>query len=237
MPVTALPRLVGILGGMGPAATADLLQKIVTASPAGRDQDQTPSVVWNVPQIPSRVLALSLAHPSASPDSALRQGARRLADAGAQAIAIACNTAHHWADAVQEASQLPLLHIADSALQAVATPEQSTLLLATSATVRSGFYQRRAVMRGITLEVPTAKEQGGIDETIALVKAGDLERAKSIFVPLLAKRTRHHEERGPHCILACTELPLLISPGQHSHHFIDATNALAERIVEFSWAP
>ena len=116
-------RRIGILGGMGPAATVDLMQKIIDLTPAQCDQEHVPLVVWNVPQIPSRLAAI---HESGeSPVDAMCEGARWLAQAGAEAIAIACNTAHHWAEDVARASGRPVLHIADSAIHALKSRPES----------------------------------------------------------------------------------------------------------------
>ncbi|HSJ97594.1 MAG TPA: aspartate/glutamate racemase family protein, partial [Myxococcota bacterium] len=75
------PRRVGILGGMGPAATVDLMAKVLEATPATRDQDHVPLVVWSVPQVPARIPALRGEGPSPLP--AMLEGARWLERAGA----------------------------------------------------------------------------------------------------------------------------------------------------------
>src|SRR5690606_30504888 len=83
-------RTLGLLGGMGPSATADVLCKIIEVTPAARDQDHIPVLVRNVPQVPDRTQALLGS--GASPQSALIAGARALRLAGADFLAIACNT-------------------------------------------------------------------------------------------------------------------------------------------------
>ena len=110
-------RLVGVLGGMGPAATVDFLQRLLDAHPVSRDQDHVPTVVWNVPQIPDRQLAL--AGQGADPLPAMAEGMARLNAAGATCIAIPCNTAHAWWGPLSAHSAAPVLHIVDVTVQAL----------------------------------------------------------------------------------------------------------------------
>lgn len=89
-------RLIGVLGGMGPLATIDFMQKVIDATPAERDQDHVPLIVYSVPQIPDRVGAACAG--TDEPLPAMLAGIRTLEKAGVEAIAIACNTAHAWYD-------------------------------------------------------------------------------------------------------------------------------------------
>ena len=226
-------RRIGIIGGMGPAATVDLMQKIIAATPASRDQEHVPMVVWNVPQIPERVGHIHDAT-SPSPAPAMRTAAKALADAGAEAIAIACNTAHFWAPDVEDASGLPLLHIADAALAALAhRPKQARriLLLATTGTREAGIYSARAVIAGVPLELPDAPTQARISQAIAAVKAGQIEAAKTILFPVLDEALASGVDA---LLLACTELPIIVGGSKFEAQSVDATAALAQAIVAFS---
>ena len=82
---TGAPRTVGILGGMGPAATADFYARLVRATPAERDQDHLPVVVWGDPTVPDRVAALAGTGPS--PASSRRPGRSPSAKAAASSSA------------------------------------------------------------------------------------------------------------------------------------------------------
>jgi aspartate racemase len=224
------PHTVGILGGMGPAATVDLLDKIVRNTTAARDQDHVPLVIWHAPQIPDRLAAL---HGGPSPEPLLREGARALRAMGAEAIAIACNTAHHWAAAVAEASGLPLLHIADAALAEAAAAHASgrRILLATEATYALGLYDHAASERGLVLTLPDAATRTEIGQVIRLVKAGDLTAARVCITRALARLQPAEDDRF---ILACTELPMAIHGTAFEAKSIDPTLALARAIIDFS---
>jgi aspartate racemase len=112
-PAARKPTL-GVLGGMGAMATVDFLRKLVEATPAERDQEHIPLIVRFCPEVPDRAAALAGAGPS--PQPALVAAAVELAAAGAQALAIPCNTAHYWYDALCAAVPIPILHIVDAAV-------------------------------------------------------------------------------------------------------------------------
>lgn len=101
-------RRVGILGGMGPEATVLLMQKIIAATPARDDADHIPLIVDQNPQVPSRIRHL-IDQTGQDPGPVLAAMARRLQAAGAEALAMPCNTAHHYAPAIRAAVSLPLI--------------------------------------------------------------------------------------------------------------------------------
>ena len=223
-------RTIGILGGMGPAATVDLMQKVIDATPASRDQEHVPMIVWQIPQIPDRNTFLSGG--SVSPGPAMCTGARALAQAGAEAIVIACNTAHHWADEVAAAADRPLIHIADAALAQVQSANiKDAMLLATNGTHALRIYDKRAAAFGVTLQKPDDHDQTKLTAVIAQVKAGQLQTAHESLLLILA----HLVEQGATAfVLGCTELPLIVYGTPFEAKSIDATAALANEIVRFS---
>ncbi len=223
-------RAIGILGGMGPAATVDLMQKVIDATPASCDQAHVPMIVWNVPQIPDRNTFISGG--LISPCPAMCAAARALADAGAQAIVIACNTAHHWADEVAAAANRPLIHIADAALAQLKRDNiKSAMLLATNGTHQLGLYDKRAANFGVTLQKPDDANQAKITAVIALVKAGRLDEAREKLLITLVDLMKNGANAF---VLGCTELPLAVRGTAFEAQSIDATAALAREIVKFS---
>lgn len=229
------PRRIGILGGMGPAATVDLLHKVIEATPATRDQDHVPVVAWNVPQIPERLAAMRGEGPSPLP--AMIEGARALESVGCEALAIACNTAHHWADELRSAVRIPLLHIAEVAVDTLATrvPKPTRVgLLATRGTIQSGFYQRALDARGFAWALPGEDDQAhGVDAAIAQVKVGRIDAGRAIFEGV----ARRMLDGGCDAlILGCTELPLLLPGCSVGARCIDPNDTLARAIVRHSFA-
>lgn len=231
----AHPRRIGILGGMGPAATVDLLQKVIALTPATRDQEHVPTVVWNIPQVPERLAAMRGEGPSPLP--AMIEGARALESVGCEALAVACNTAHHWADELRREVQIPLLHIAEVAVDALAerTPRpEMVALLATRGTISSGFYQRALEAKGFRVMIPDEREQGGgIDASILEVKANRAAAGRPKFEAVVHAML----QRGCGAlILGCTELPLMLPGGDVAAHCIDTNETLGRAIVKHAFA-
>lgn len=227
------PRRVGILGGMGPAAAIDLQAKILRETPAGRDCEHLPVVVWNVPQVPDRVAAVL--GDGESPVAAMAEGVRALEVAGCEAFVVACNTAHHWAAELSACARIPLLHIADAAVEAIRrrpVPPMRVGILATRGTLAAAFYGERLAQRGFDWIVPTQSEQESlVDEAIARVKAGDREGARAPF----EAAAKALAARGADLVLlACTELPLAAKGADCPVALLDASQALAQAVVEFS---
>ncbi|MDR0578112.1 MAG: amino acid racemase [Candidatus Accumulibacter sp.] len=226
--------LIGVLGGMGPLATVDFLHKVVASTPASRDQDHVPMLVWNVPQIPDRQKALAGA--GESPLPAMRHGIERLNQSGATRIVIACNTAHLWADALAEASAAPLIHIADAAIAAVerqGKPGGPIGIVATRGTLDSGMYQKRLAAKGLLFLTNTGEE---IDALFTpgcyAIKQNRLDEGGA----LLESAARRLVERGARAlILACTEVPVGLAHARSDllPISVDPTQALADACIQY----
>ena len=102
------PRRIGILGGMGPEATVLLMSRLIVATPAQDDADHIPLIVDMNTQVPSRIAAL-IEGGGTDPAPVLAAMAKRLEAAGAEALAMPCNTAHHYAPAIRAAATIPFL--------------------------------------------------------------------------------------------------------------------------------
>jgi aspartate racemase len=218
----------GILGGMGPLATVDFMQKVIERTPAATDQDHIPMIVASIPQVPDRTAAIL--GRGESPVPAMLEGIHLLNRAGVDLIAIPCNTAHYWFDDLVGESRAPILHIADAActvLEQRARGVHTVGFMGTSGAVAAGIYQQRVIARGYDCLVPPEDEQetlvmGGIYK----IKAGDLTTARQ----LLERAADGLRARGAGAIiLGCTEIPIVIKDGGD---VVDATLALAEACVE-----
>ena len=229
---TGRPDTLGVLGGMGPLATVDFLAKLVALTPASRDADHLPVLVYAVPQVPDRVAPI-LTGSGASPLPALLAGVRSLVAAGAKAIALPCHTAHYWADALAAAADpVPLLHIADAALAALEALDLTGAtvgVIGTRATWQAGIYQDRLGRRGFGVRTCRDAE---LDElvlpAIALVKQGNPERARPLFEHAIAALL---EEGADAVLLACTEIPAAFTGRPLPDRVIDGTEALARACI------
>lgn len=222
----------GILGGMGPLATLDLQQKILSATRADRDQDHLPVVVWNVPQIADRQRALAGTGPSPLPQ--LLDAVKGLNQAGVSHIAVPCNTAHFWYDELQAASSAQILHIADITAQAlIAQSMRPTTvgLIATQGTLTAGWFQSRFKGVGIRVITPENDEmERWFVPGCYAVKRGEI-ASGGLLLNALADRLI---SRGASkLVLACTEVPPALEAvlSVHLPQTIDSTAELAMACV------
>jgi aspartate racemase len=204
--------MLGVLGGMGPLASAQFMLRLTLLTPAARDQDHIPALLWSDPRVPDRTAARIAG--GEDPLPALLRGIRGLEAAGATAIAIPCNTAHGWFEGMQEATRLPILHIVDAAeeeLRRQGVAPGPIGLVGTAGTLAMRLYQGRLDARGWTCLTPTAEEMDRlVTPGIALVKANDVAAA---YAPL-AEAARLLAARGARAVvLGCTEIPLGIAAG------------------------
>lgn len=229
-----LMRMLGVLGGMGPLAGAQFVARLTLLTPAERDQDHIPVVLWSDPRVPDRTAARLGA--GEDPLPAMRRGLTGLAAAGCGAIAIPCNTAHGWLPELRAATALPILDIVAATvmeLRRLRVPPGPIGLLATGATLAMGLYQAQLEPAGYGCLVPTATEMAAlVTPAIALVKANDVAAA----YPPLAEAARQLAARGARAVvLGCTEIPLGIAAGPAPGVVLcDSIDALARAAI--GWA-
>ncbi|MFM8800235.1 MAG: aspartate/glutamate racemase family protein [Tagaea sp.] len=225
-----MARVLGILGGMGPAATADFFAKVVAATAAPCDQAHVRAIVWSDPSVPDRTRALAAG--AASPLPRMRRGLAALEAAGADVIAVACNTAHRWHGELAAAARVPVLHIAEAAARELARrrrPPGAVAILATEGTLRAGFYGPILAARGLRAVAPADAVRSRVVRAIALAKAGRLAEGTAALRGALAALGRAGVDTA---LLACTELPLLAPEGEcDGVGVVDAGAALARAAV------
>jgi aspartate racemase len=221
-----MTKTLGVLGGMGPAATLDFLAKLQAATPVSREQDHLRVLVDINPKVPDRNNSYDQAGP------VLAQMAVGLRDAGAQVLAIACNTAHAYAEQVK-ASGLPLVDLIETAglaAKAAATEDgvERVGVLGTGGAL--ALYRRTFSHLGIEAVTLDDHEQVEFMALLYRIKHGDLGPDSHATMAALAHRL---VGKGAQVVVAgCTEVPLVIGAADLSVPFIDATEALARRCVE-----
>lgn len=242
VPTTNRAFKVGVVGGVGPAATVSFLDKLVTATPATRDQDHINVVIEQNPQIPDRTA--HLVGDGIDPTMALLATCRSLQEDNASVIAIPCNTAHAFVTRIQPALRIPIVHMIVETIRFITShwPHARTIgLLATDGTIQSGVYHTEAESAGFDILTPSACDQDHVMDLIygpQGVKAGqislDHKNALEQVIATLAA------EGAQVVILGCTELPLLV-PQNIDYKFrdkhvpiIDPTQVLATRCVELA---
>ncbi|HTU00251.1 MAG TPA: amino acid racemase [Candidatus Sulfotelmatobacter sp.] len=224
-------KVVGVLGGMGPAATVDFYQKLIDATPAKADQDHLKVLIFSNPHVPDRTAAILTGGPSPLP--VLITSAEVLARAGADFLVIPCVTAHHFHAALQQAISIPILHIVEeTALEVLASDRAPGRigLLATSGTLRTHLFENCFEPKGVTIVQPEA----GIQEACVMPAIYGVKHGEGLQEPrrLVRQAALHLQDRGAEAIIAgCTEVPLILAANQIPIPLIDPTTILARAAV------
>jgi aspartate racemase len=224
-------KTIGIIGGMGPEATADVFAKMVASTPSRKDQDHLRIVIDNNPKVPSRFKFIM--GRGESPLSYLIHMAKKLEKYGADFLLIPCNAAHHFYDQIQKEVGIPILHISKEVrkhIRSMKSKPQKVGLMASGSTVKANVYQR--VFRGSKIELilPSSKDQQVISEAIYSFKRGM--RTKRLENKLMNVARSLRKMGAQAIILGCTELPVILRGGKSSLGFIDANEVLARAAVK-----
>ena len=226
---------IGIIGGIGPAATICFEQLIVKRTVADRDQDYIPMATLNDTRIPDRTEAIL--HGGADPRPEMKKSAKLLEDAGADFLIMACNTAHYFYDSVCEEISIPVLHMPrETAKCLLEKGVKKAGILATDGTCLSGVYGDALAEAGIEALYPSEEKQKVIMSLIYdYIKAGRVDFPDHYITEVISEM----QEKGAEVlILGCTELPIVFDKMTGLPiPAIDHTDVLAKAAVRFAGAP
>jgi len=223
-------KIIGILGGMGPEATADLYLRIIKTTPAKRDQDHPRVIIYSNSKVPDRTAAILGTGPNPMPE--LIRAGKRLEEAGADFIIIPCNTAHYFIDQLQKELRVPILHMIK--LSATKSKEfypnvKKAGILATDGTVKSGLYKSAYGELEIEVLEPTPESQAEVMKAIyQYIKAGNLIDGDLLLRSVANKLIAAGAEM---IICGCTEVSLVLKEGDLTVPILDPLQVLAEAAV------
>ena len=224
--------MIGVLGGMGPLATVDFFNKVISETPAKGDADHVPVLIQSDPRIAPRPAAIL--DEGRSPLPELLAGRDRLISAGATALVMPCNTAHFWYADLLEGCSVPFLSIVDASvneLSLMANAGSAIGIIATRATLSARIFDPALVRSGYTVMLPDEVVMNTLVlPGIEFVKAGDILRGGQ----LIEEAVRALLNQGARAvILACTETPLALDALKSPLrvHCVDSTAALARCCV------
>ena len=200
------------------------MQKVLTAVPDARDDaDHVPLIVHQNPAVPSRIAHL-IEGTGPSPAATLRRMAEDLERAGAQALAMPCNTAHAYKSALAD-SPLPFLDMIVATAEDLAARGPARIgLLASPATRAAGVFDAAFAARDLT---PVWAEGDALLQIIRAVKAGRPDPKP------LARIARALARDCDHLLIACTELSLL-TDALAGLAWTDSLDCLTKAIVGFA---
>ena len=225
-------KTIGIIGGMGPLAAARLFERIVILTKAGCDNEHIPIIIDNNTNIPDRTEAIL--NNGDNPAFELVRSALRLELMGADAIVMACNTAHYYYEEIIKFVKVPVINMVEETAKYIIKNNPAVKcagLLATEGTCKSGIYRKVFEKHGLKLVVPEAGEQQHITELIYDIKRSreDINPENTIKV-VSALRKRGAEV----IILGCTELPIAFSMFDISSSYVDSLEVLAMSAIAFA---
>jgi aspartate racemase len=243
-------QMIGVVGGVGPYAGLDLVQKVFDNTLAGRDQEHLPLALLSVPaQIADRT-AFLVGESSDNPGHALARIAERLGGLGATVVGIPCNTAHAepiWQVLLEDLQAagcaVRLVHLIREVGRFVREeyPQQERLgVLCTAGTARSGVYQRELETLGLTAVMPDDAAQRAVHRAIYHPVHGIKAQSHPVSAEAQAELAEGVDavlkQGAEGVVLACTELPLAIRTGWvNGVPVIDATTVLARALIRESF--
>ncbi len=211
-------RTIGVLGGMGPEATVLFQSRLIAAVPAADDADHVPLLIDMNPQVPSRIAHL-IDGTGPDPAPTLAAMAARLEAAGARALAMPCNTAHHYAPAIRAAASVPLI---DMVALSAARCAGRTGLLASPAMRRVGVWERALD------DTLWPEDEGAMLAAIRAVKRGDPAAARA---PLAAAAAELRAGGAETVLIACSEFSAIADEAAGA---LDTLDVLVAACAAFS---
>lgn len=223
-------KIIGILGGMGPEATADLYMRIIRTTPAKRDQDHPRVIIYSNSKVPDRTAAIIGTGPSPLPE--LIRAGKRLEEAGADFIIIPCNTAHYFLEPLQKELRVPILNmikLSAGRAKSLYPKIRRAGLLASDGTVRTGLYSAAYAEAEVEMLQPTPDKQADVMKAIyQCIKAGNLIDGGFLLRGVANELVAGGAEM---IICGCTEVSLVLKDGDLSVPVLDPLQVLAEAAV------
>lgn len=234
--MTTRPLVVGVLGGMGPAATIDFMVEVLRLTGAEHEQDNLRLIVDSNPTLPNRHSAIR--GEGASPGPGLAEMAQGLERAGAELLVMPCNTAHAFQAEIEAATPLPFLSMVEAVMAVVVRehPDARRIgLLAADGCLDAGLYQAALAQAGREALVPDADAQRRLMDLIFRIKRGETGSEVRAAVAGLAQGL---VDAGAEVLIAgCTEVPLVMRPGDTCVPLINSTEVLARATIERAFQP
>jgi len=214
-------KIAGVLGGMGPLATIDLLNKIVKYTDAKKDHDHVHTLVDSYTDIPDRT-AYILGH-GENPEKYLIDSALKLEAMGASFIVMPCNTAHYFYEKICGVVKIPFINMIEEVAKEL-NGVKKVGLLATKGTYKGHIYENTFNKYKIEVEIPPMDMQEIVTELIYTVKEGK----KNIDQIPIDRVLDYFSNLGiDNIILGCTELPVAFEMLNVEGKFLDPTKVLA----------
>ncbi len=227
-------RIIGILGGMGPEASANIYKKMIEytqhAYNAVQDSEYPPIIIYSLPLDDFDETGIT---DEKSVKKQLVEGVQKLESAGCEAIVIACNTVHIFYSEMQEAVDIPILSIIDATMKKVVEDKYRKVgLFASEDTNKLNLYQKALSSVGVKVISANKEQQQMMNMVIEHVMGNNQKVEDTIVLKDIARS--YLKEGAQAIILGCTEIPLAINQAQTDIKLFDTNQIIAKCAVDFS---
>lgn len=227
-------KVIGVLGGMGPEATASFYMKLIKATPVSKDQDHHHVIIDSNPKIPDRTQAILQGGPS--PISEMIQTASNLEKSGSTVLVMPCITAHYFYNEVSEAVSIPVYHVLKGLSDYIRTnyPDVKKIgVLSTTATQKMQLFQQS--INGVDIihpneDIQKHKVMEAIFGEEGIKRGGEVNGTKQLLKE--AADYLIEEKQCELIIGGCTEIELALKPEDISVPFIDPMEVAAINITK-----
>jgi aspartate racemase len=218
----------GIIGGLGPMATAYFMELLVKMTKAERDQDHLEMIIYNSPGIPDRT-AYILGKSEENPLPQMIALGKKLREQNVSCVAIPCITAHYFHRQLQEGIGLPVIHaIRDTADTLKRAGIERVGIMATDGTIQSGIFQKEIENAGMQAVLPDEKAQAAVMSLIY----DDVKAGKQADMRKFIKVREHLRSFGAQVVvLGCTELSVIKKDYELGDGIIDAMEVLSRSAI------
>lgn len=226
-------KRVGLIGGVGPGATAAFYQSVVRCHARRHGGDQPALLIYSLPMaaaIEAAILGGATTGPEVEQTRAmLEDGVRRLSQAGVDAIAMPCNTLQAYLPEIVARAGLPYLHLIGETVRHIQEQgHQRVALICTSAMRTLGLYQAELKARGLDIVLPSELDQASITQTIF-----DTLHARPDPNAALRPVLRRLETGADSILLGCSDITGFADPAFTRLPVVDAMDVLADATVTY----
>ena len=221
-------QTLGVIGGLGPIATAHFMELIIRMTEAATDQEHLDMIIYNRPSIPDRTsYILDPTKPNPLPEM-IRVG-NALARQGAKLIAIPCMTAHYFHRDLTRYIEAPIVHaIHETAAHLKKHGITKVGIMATDGTIRSKLFQQELERHGMEAIIPGQQGQ----KCVMSVIYDDIKANRPADMEKFNYASSELREKGAQAIiLGCTELSLVKRDYPIGAGYLDAMEVLAQVCV------
>lgn len=227
-----MSKTVGVLGGMGPYATADYFRKVLELTNAASDQEHIHLIIDDNTEIPDR--SNYIMGTGEDPSKELIATATRLQQSGADILVMPCNTAHFFYKKIKNAIDIPFINMIEEVTLNIRDKfgEGAKVgLLATVGTYTGRMYDEAFALHNMNLINPDENGKQYVYKYIYNIKQGNLEMGIDKVCEVINKM---REQGAAAIILGCTELPLIVDKLPDTIAYIDSTWILACKTVQYA---